>query len=107
MTTKYYSEVLNKYFDSEGDCITAENKYYAELEEEKKKKEEAKVVADDLIKMRKEVIDAYKKADVLYDNYINELKKYNKKYKVGYCKYYPTISYSNVLKMLEDTFSIF
>lgn len=54
----YYSEILNKKFATEEECLEAENKYFYEMELEKKKEEEKDKDIDTLLKIRKEKDDA-------------------------------------------------
>ena len=69
---KYFSEELNKAFDTEKECLAAEKKHSEELAEAKAKKESlAKERAD----RAKEVEDAYKaavEAKKAYDKLLRE-----------------------------------
>ena len=54
---KYYSEVLRKTYDSEKECLEAEEKYNEKLQAEEKKKKE---LTEKRKERAKEVEDAYK-----------------------------------------------
>ena len=49
MITKYYSDILNKYFDSEAECIDAEKEFEESKKIEKKKIDEYKAIKRKLL----------------------------------------------------------
>lgn len=68
MKQVFYSDVLNKYFDSEEECKKAESEHaLAKRAEEEKKNEiskQKKVLADDIEKAEKELDAAYSKLEI-------------------------------------------
>lgn len=73
---KFYSEELNKFFDSVESCMAAEEEYAKKIEEEEKQK----------IAFEKEKLEALKKiqklkeeAKIAQDKYIKEVIDYRKK----------------------------
>ncbi len=67
LNMKYYSETLNKFYESEKDCTEAEKAYKEELEAKKAKEKE---LAEGRKARAKEVEEAYKAA-------LEAQKKYN------------------------------
>lgn len=84
---KYYSEVLNKFYDSAEDVLKAEELHEKKLAEEKAKKEALvatrKTRADEVEKAFKEADEAYKKANKLLADFCNDYGAYHKTYKEG------------------------
>lgn len=80
---KFYSETLNKVFDTEKACVEAEEKYRAELEAKKaaeaKKAETRKARAAEV----EEAMKAAREARAKYDKLLSE-----------FCKDYGTFHYS-------------
>lgn len=70
MIKKFYSEDLKRYFDSEEECVKAEEKFREEHALEIKRREERAAKA-------KEVKDAYKNYLVLRDAFIKEYGSYH------------------------------
>lgn len=80
MKLKFYSEVLNQYFDTKEDCKTAEEKYYTEQNKKHQYETEKQEAQKALDKLREDVELAYDKADELFDDYIQNSIKYAQKY---------------------------
>ena len=91
---KYYSEVLNKFYDSAADVLKAEELHDKKLAEEKAKKEELanarKARADeverafkDAQEARKKANEAYKKANKVLSDFCKDYGAYHKTYKDG------------------------
>ena len=84
---KYYSEVLNKFYDSAAEVLSAEEAHQKKIaEEEAKKKELAttrKTRADEVEKAYKEAAEAKKKADDLLASFCKDYGAYYKTYKEG------------------------
>lgn len=70
MKTIYKSEVLNKEFETEEECLTAEKKYEEEHAKELAEKEERATRA-------REVNDAYKKYLELRAKFVEDYKNYH------------------------------
>lgn len=66
MKEKYYSESLNKYFDSAAECLKAEAEF-----EEKKIAEEKK--QNEVSKRKKAMADAIERADIAIEDAYNDL----------------------------------
>ena len=94
---KYYSEVLNKVFDSKTECLEAETKY---TEEKKAKEEKQKELANTRKERAKEV-------EAAYDAVLEAQKKYaelRNKFIQDYGSWHMTISTPNAFSFLEDLF---
>ena len=76
MKIEYYSELLNKRFDSEQECLDAENKF---KKEEKSKREKLKIREARLAELNEEFKKLKKMEDDFKKEY-GELYKYNSKY---------------------------
>ena len=63
---KYYSEKLNKTFDTEADCLAAEKKHEEELAAKKKQEEQALATKKELAK---EIESAEEKVNLAYKDY--------------------------------------
>ena len=91
---QYYSKVLKKLFDTEEDCLAAEDKYEQYLvraEQEKKEKEIAKE------SRKKEVEEAYKALVEARKTYDTKVKNYIKDY--GY--YYSEPKDNSSMSLLD------
>ena len=93
MKTKYYSEVLDKTFDTEEECLKAEEAF-----EEKHKAE--LVAKEERAKAAKEVEEAYRNADAAYKEANAKLSEFLKKYKY----YHSTVTNLPSTKTLLDWF---
>ena len=84
---KYFSEVLNKFYDSAAEVLKAEEMHEKKLAEEKAKKEELantrKARADEVEKAYEEANKAYKKANDLLTAFCKDYGAYHKTYKEG------------------------
>lgn len=84
---KFYSEKLNKMFDSAAEVLKAEELHDKKVAEEKAKKEalvaNRKTRADEVEKAFKEADEAYKKANKLLADFCNDYGAYHKTYKEG------------------------
>ena len=84
MKTIYYSELLDKNFDSKEGCLKAEKEYNEKIqkqEEEKNKIEEEKQALKNKIEaLKDEVVDYYKKYLLKYSEYRDEINNYKAKY---------------------------
>lgn len=84
---KFYSEKLNKMFDSAADVLKAEEEHEKKLAEEKAKKEalvaNRKTRADEVEKAFKEAEEAYKKVNNLLADFCKDYGAYHKTYKEG------------------------
>ena len=96
---KYYSETLNKVFDTEDACVKAETAELKKQEEAKalqaKKDADRKAAAEKVNAARKEMVEAQKR-------YYKELDEFCKTYK----NYHLTINSDADLPHLWDWFSI-
>jgi Skp family chaperone for outer membrane proteins len=76
MKIRYYSEVLNKYFDEEKDLLNAEKEYKKVQENIRKEQEEArakmKILVDTRKERAKEVEDAFKNANQLMEEFTRD-----------------------------------
>lgn len=85
---KYYSEVTRKTYDSEKDCLVAENEYKARVEKERKAQEEARAKelerkeqqAAERKQAAAEVDAAYKALQEARSTYSKALEKFCDKY---------------------------
>lgn len=84
---KFYSEKLNKMYNTAAEVVQAEEAYDKKLAEEKAKKEalvaNRKTRADEVEKAFKEADEAYKKANKLLADFCNDYGAYHKTYKEG------------------------
>lgn len=80
MITKYYSEVLNKTFDTEEACANAEAKYKEEHSKELALKEERKTAAAEVEKLYKEANDKLKEANKALSDFCSKYGSYHKTY---------------------------
>ena len=78
---KFYSEKTNKYYDSQDECLKAEEKYETDLAEARAKKEalasERKARASEVEAALKAVKDAEDKYFELLDAFIKDYKSYH------------------------------
>ena len=94
---KYYSEVLNKTFDSETECLEAETKYTEKKAKEEKQKE--------LVNAKRK--ERAKEVEAAYDAVLEVQKKYaelRNKFIQDYGSWHMTISTPNAFSFLEDLF---
>lgn len=98
---KFYSDILNKVFDTEKECVSAEKKYIAEQEAkksaEKKKNEERAVAA-------KRVEAAQKAMREAQTAYRKELEAFCDKYGTYH---YSTDSFDGVPHLFSSIFDLF
>lgn len=80
MKTVFYSEELNKHFDTEEECIKAEEEQAKKFELEKQKKEERKARADEVTEAFKAVDDAREKAYKLLEKFCNDYGTFHTSY---------------------------
>lgn len=80
MKTKYYSEELKKYFDTEEECLKAEKEYLEEKEKKNIRKREKEEAFNNLQIEYSTVQEAYKRADALYSVYLKHRKEYLNNY---------------------------
>ncbi len=87
MKTVFYSEKLNKHFDTEEECLKAEEEQSKKLELEKKKKEERKVRADEVTEAFKAVEEAKVELNKVYEKAYDLLNKFCKDYGAYHASY--------------------
>ena len=78
----WYSELLDKTFESEEECIAAEEKENEKLEAEKAKKAERKERAEAVEKAFRDADEAYKNARTKLNDFIKDYGAYHQTYKV-------------------------
>lgn len=81
MITKYYSEVLDRYFNTKTDCLNAERKYE---KEQMKKKAEERIEAEKRLKLEAEKIN---KLSAESEELLNRLSKLKAEYDKHYSEY--------------------
>ena len=91
---KYFSETLNQVFNTENECLEAENKHSKALEAAEAKK---KALADERATRAKEVEDAYRAAAAAKCEYDRLLREFLKDYG----------SFHATFKNIDPFFSIF
>ena len=74
---KFYSEKTNKYYDTQDECVKAEDKYEADLAEARAKKE---ALASERKARASEVEEAYKAVIEAQKNYRNLVRKFCRDY---------------------------
>lgn len=97
---KYYSDTLDKVFDTERECLAAEKQYLAaqaEKEEKEKQMKEERAVA------AKRVEAAQKAMNEAQSNYRKELEEFCKKYGTYH---YSTNSFDDVPHLFSTIFDI-
>ena len=81
---KFYSEELKKFFDTEEDCVDAEERAYIAKQEEEEKKtklaEERKARADEIKAAYEAVQTATKEYNELVKKFINDFGSYHMTY---------------------------
>ena len=80
MKTVYKSEVLNKTFDTEEECLAAEKEHEEKLAVEKAKKAERKERAKKKKKAFKDADEAYKHAKELLNKFCEDYGVFHKSY---------------------------
>lgn len=80
MKTVYYSEELKKHFDTEEECLKAEEEQAKKFELEKQKKEERKARADEVTEAFKTVEEAKEKAYDLLEKFCKDYGAYHASY---------------------------
>lgn len=80
MKTVYQSELLNKTFETEEECLEAEKEHEKKLALEKAKKEERKERADEVEAAFKEANEAYEKAKELLNKFCADYGVFHKTY---------------------------
>lgn len=80
MITKYYSEKLNRYFNSADDCMAAEREFNKKEEKQKQLKEEKRKDAMRLEELKKAANDAYIEAENKISVFKEALQAFNNKY---------------------------
>lgn len=84
MKTIYYSELLDKNFDSKEECLKAEKEHSENLQKQEEKhkieEEEKRILKDKIEALRNEVGDYYKKYLLKYNEYKDEVNNYKAKY---------------------------
>ena len=91
---KFYSETLNKLFDSEKECAAAEDKHAKEVAEKEAKQ---KALADARAARAKEVEDAYKKAIEAKQAYDKILKQFITDFGSFHCTFKTTDPFFSLL----------
>lgn len=91
MQVRYYSEVLNKSFETEEACKFAEKAYERKMNEEKKKKE-------DKAARRKEIEDMYDELSAIINKISEKEFKYFNDYKE--CSRVSNSPFSHILEVL-------
>ena len=77
MKMRYYSEVLDKTFDTEEDCLKAEKEYEEKHKAELVAKEERAKAAKEVESLYKEAEEARKKADAALKEFLKKYKYYH------------------------------
>ena len=80
MKTVYQSELLDKVFESEEECLEAEKEHEKKLALEKAKKEERKERAEEVDQAFKDANEAYEKAKELLNKFCEDYGVYHKSY---------------------------
>lgn len=108
MILKPYSEKLKRYFETEEDCLKAEQIYDEKEEEKKKFREEKREDAKKLEELKNSMLSAYKEANAQYDAYNEALKEFCKKYQEPFrtveYSISPVTSPAHLLNSLISTF---
>ena len=91
MKIKYYSELLDKNYNSEEACIQAEDKYKNEHKEELESKENLSKELTAIDEIRAKISSTRKKLDALTEEYNKAYAKYNKHLKEYKQKFYHDI----------------
>lgn len=77
MVTRYYSEVLNKTFDTEAECVEAEKAYEEKHKAELQLKEERATEAKAVEEAYKKAEEARKEADKLLEAFLKKYKAFH------------------------------
>lgn len=80
MKTVYKSEILDKTFETEEECLNAEKEHEEKLALEKAKKAERKERAEEVEEAFKAADEAYKHAKELLSNFCKDYGVYHKSY---------------------------
>ena len=84
---KYYSEKINKYYDSEEECLSAEKDYEEKLAVEKAKKEELvatrKARATEIEEAYKAILAARKHYNELMDKFVKDYGSFHMTIRTG------------------------
>lgn len=107
MKCKYYSEKLNKLFDSEEECIKAETAFDKEEAKKLAIKENKRIAAKELEEEKKKVDLAYKAADEAYNSFIKKLEDFCAEYNEPFRTTCEPSTFFSTKKLLDDLFKTF
>lgn len=108
MVQKFYSEKLNKLFDSEEECLKQEEIFDKEEARKLAIKENKRIAAKELEEEKKKVDAAYKAADEAYNSFIEKLENFCEEYNEPFrttCE--PSTFFTSPRKLLDDIFRTF